>query len=230
MTTQQAIDFAKVQAFMGKVMGDNASAAVTVMASIGDRLGLFKALAKAPATSSELAERAHINERYAREWLSEMTSAGYLQHDPESRRFTLPPEHVPVLAQEGGPFFLGGAFQLLMGEIGAYNRLLSAFQQGGGVPMEAYDPATWDGMERFSAGMYEHLLVPMYLAAMPEVQAKIAGIISSFSERRRQEKEEQEAYDNTIDHCVFVQGRCRTNRQEKGADGLVRVRPQPYLL
>ena len=173
MTTQQAIDLAQVQAFMGKVMGDNASTAVTVMASIGDRLGLFKALASSPATSAELAERAHINERYAREWLSEMTSAGYLQHDAESRRFTLPPAHVPVLAQEGGPFFLGGALQLLLGEIGAYNQLLSAFQQGGGVPMEAYDPATWEGMERFSAGMYEHLLVPMYLAAMPEVQAKL---------------------------------------------------------
>ena len=173
MTTQQAIDIAKVQAFMGKVMGDNASAAATVMAGIGDRLGLFKALAQAPATSTELAERAHIHERYAREWLSEMTSVGYLEYDPTSQCFTLPPEHVPVLAQEGGPFFLGGGLQLLMGEIGAYNQLLEAFQHGGGVPMEAYDPSTWEGMERFTAGMYEHLLVPMYLPAMPEVQAKL---------------------------------------------------------
>ncbi len=173
MTTQQAIDIAKVQAFMGKVMGDNASAAATVMAGIGDRLGLFKALVQAPATSTELAERAHIHERYAREWLSEMTSVGYLEYDPTSQCFTLPPEHVPVLAQEGGPFFLGGGLQLLMGEIGAYNQLLEAFQHGGGVSMEAYDPSTWEGMERFTAGMYEHLLVPMYLPAMPEVQAKL---------------------------------------------------------
>jgi len=173
MTVQQAIDIAKVQAFLGKVMADNASTAATVMASIGDRLGLFKALAQGPATSTELAERAHINERYAREWLSEMTSSGYLVHDPASQRFTLPPEHVPVLAQEGGPFFLGGALQLLMGEIGPYNQLLQAFQQGGGVPMEAYDPSTWEGMERFSASTYEHLLVPMYLPSMPDVQAKL---------------------------------------------------------
>ena len=173
MTTQQAIDIAKVQAFMGKVMGDNASAAATVMAGIGDRLGLFKVLAQGPATSTELAERAHINERYAREWLNEMASTGYLEHDPASQRFTLPPEHIPVLAQEGGPFFLGGALELFMGEIGSYNQLLQAFRQGGGVPMEAYDPSTWEGMERFSAGMYEHLLVPMYLAGMPDVQAKL---------------------------------------------------------
>jgi 2-polyprenyl-3-methyl-5-hydroxy-6-metoxy-1,4-benzoquinol methylase len=173
MTTQQAIDIAKVQAFMGKVMGDNASAVVTVMAGIGDRLGLFKALVQGPATSSELSERAHIHERYAREWLKEMTCAGYLEHDPASQRFTLPPEHIPVLAQEGGPFFLGGGFQLMMGEIGAYNQLLQAFQHGGGVAMEAYDPSTWDGMERFSAGMYEHMLVSMYLPSMPDVKAKL---------------------------------------------------------
>ena len=103
MTTKQGIDPAKVEAFMGKAMTDVVSAVATVMASIGDRLGLFKELAEGPATSAELAERAHINERYAREWLSEMASAGYLVYDPTSQRFTLPPEHAPVLAQEGGP-------------------------------------------------------------------------------------------------------------------------------
>jgi winged helix-turn-helix protein len=115
MTTQQAIDIAKVQAFMGKVMADNASTVATVMAGIGDRLGLFKALAKAPATSTELAEHAHINERYAREWLNEMASADYLEYDPISERFTLPLEHVPVLAQEGGAFFLGWRVRIVDG-------------------------------------------------------------------------------------------------------------------
>ncbi len=173
MTTQQVIDHAKTEAFMGKAMTDAASTVATVMASIGDRLGLFKALVEAPATSAELAERAHINERYAREWLSEMASAGYLEYDPISHRFTLPPEHAPVLAQEGGPFFLGGAYQLLMAEIGPYKQLIQAFQQGGGVSMEAYSPDLWDGQERFSSGFYEHLLVPVWLSAMPDVQAEL---------------------------------------------------------
>ena len=109
MTTQQTIDQAKADAFVGKVLADTAGLAVTVMSSIGDRLGLFKNQAQqGPATSEELAKRAHVNERYAREWLSAMASAGYLEYDPASRRFTLPPDHVPVLAQEGGPVFLGG--------------------------------------------------------------------------------------------------------------------------
>jgi len=173
MATQQSIDPAMVEAFLSKAMVDTTSAVVMVMASIGDRLGLFKKLAEAPATSEELAERAHVNERYAREWLSEMACAGYLEYDPGSARFTLPPEHVPVLAQEGGPFFFGGAYQFLMAQLGSYNQLLQAFQQGGGIPMEAYDPSLWEGMARFSAGFFEHQLVPVCLAAMPEVQAKL---------------------------------------------------------
>jgi hypothetical protein len=173
MTTQQSIDQAKTEAFVGKVMGDVVSAVVTVMASLGDRLGLFKELAEAPATSAELAGRARINERYAREWLSEMASAGYLAYDPISQRFTLPPEHVPVLAQEGGPFFLGGAYQLFIAELGPFNLLVQAFRQGGGVPMEAYGPDLWEGQARFSGGFFEHLLVPVWLPAMPEVQAKL---------------------------------------------------------
>jgi SAM-dependent methyltransferase len=173
MTTQQGIDQAKVEAFMGKAMADVVSAVATVMASIGDRLGLFKELAQGSSTSAELAERAHIDERYAREWLSEMASAGYLEYDPVSQRFTLPPEHVPVLAQEGGPFFLGAAYQLLMAEVGPFNQLIQAFRQGGGVPMEAYGPDLWEGQARFSSGFFEHLLVPVWLPAMPDVQAKL---------------------------------------------------------
>ena len=173
MTVQQSIDQAKTEAFAGKVLTDVTSTVATVMASIGDRLGLFKNLASTPATSFELAKRAHIDEHYAREWLSEMASAGYLAYDPTSQRFTLPPEHVPVLAEEGGPFFLGGAHQMLMAEIGSFNQLIQAFRQGGGVPMEAYGPDLLEGQARFSGGFFEHLLVQVWLPAMPEVQAKL---------------------------------------------------------
>ncbi len=174
MSTQQTIDQAKADAFMGKVLGDTAALAVTVMSSIGDRLGLFKNLAQeGPATSGELAKRTHVNERYALEWLSAMASAGYLEYDPATRRFILPPEHIPVLAQEGGPVFFGGVQQEVVGLSGPINQLLQAFRNGGGVPMEAYDPSTWEGLTRFTNGWFENLLVPVWLPAMPEVQAKL---------------------------------------------------------
>ena len=174
MTTQQTIDQAKADAFVGKVLADTAALAVTTLSSIGDRLGLFKNLAEqGPATSQELAERTHINERYAREWLSAMACAGYLEYDPILHGFTLPIEHIPVLAQEGGPVFFGGVQEEMVGLVGPINQLMQAFRTGGGVPMEAYDPSTWEGITRFTSGWFENLLVPVWLPAMPEVQAKL---------------------------------------------------------
>src|SRR2546427_6300442 len=109
MTNHPAVDQAKMEAFVGKVLGDTSAALTTTLAVLGDRLGLFKDLAAhGPATSDELAARLGINERYAREWLGGMASAGYLEDEPATRRFTLPPEHAPALAQEGGPVFFRG--------------------------------------------------------------------------------------------------------------------------
>jgi len=173
MATQQTIDQAKTQAFVGKVLADTAGLAVTVMSSIGDRLGLFKELAQAPATSAELASRACVNERYAREWLGAMASAGYLEYDPPTGRFSLPPEHAPVLAQEGGPVFLGGVQQEMVGLVGPVKQLMHAVRFGGGVPYSAYDYSTWEGIERFTTGWFENLLVPVWLPAMPEVRTKL---------------------------------------------------------
>jgi SAM-dependent methyltransferase len=173
MTTQPAIDQAKTEAFLGKVLGDTSGMTTTIMASIGDRLGLFKQLAQGPATSVQLAARAEINERYAREWLGAMASASYLEYDPASELFTLPAEHLPVLAQEHGPIFFGGIHQVLIGMVEPLNLLIQAFQRGGGVPQSAYENNMWDGMERFTAGWFENLLLPVWLPAMPDVQAKL---------------------------------------------------------
>lgn len=168
-----AVDQAKTEAFLGKVLADNTGLLVTVMASIGDRLGLFTALGQAPATSAELATRTTVNERYTREWLSAMTCAEYLEYDPATRRFSLSPEHALVLAQESGPFFLGGLPQHLVGLVGPIKQVMHSFRFGGGVPYSAYDYSTWEGLERLSNGGFENELVPVWLPAMPAVQEKL---------------------------------------------------------
>jgi SAM-dependent methyltransferase len=146
----------------------------TVMAGIGDRLGLFAALAQeGPASSTELALRANTNERYTREWLGAMGSAGYLDYDPTTACFSLPPEHVPVLAQEAGPMFFGGVHQMLLGMVTPINLLIQAFRDGGGVPQSAYGDNMWDGLERFTAGWFENLLVQQWIPAMPDLDAKL---------------------------------------------------------
>ncbi|HZU01889.1 MAG TPA: methyltransferase domain-containing protein [Ktedonobacteraceae bacterium] len=173
MTTQQSIDQAKIEAFLGKVLTDTSGLAVTVMASIGDRLGLFKELARGSASSVELASRTGLNERYVREWLGAMASAGYVEYDPARGRFTLPPEHIPILAQENGPFFFGGAHQMLIGMVGPLKQLEQAFREGGGVPQSAYDDNVWDGMERFTKSWFENLLTQQWIPAMPDVEAML---------------------------------------------------------
>src|SRR5207245_5409785 len=132
MTTQQSVDQAKTEAFLGKVLTDTSGMTTTIMASIGDRLGLFQQLAHGQATSAQLATRADINERYAREWLGAMASAGYGEYDPASERFTLPAEHMPVLGQEHGRMFFGGLYPMLAAMIGTLNQLIQACPHGGG--------------------------------------------------------------------------------------------------
>ena len=174
MATTGTIDEAKVEAFAGKAIGDLAGAMTTLFCAIGDRLELMKTLAEhGPATSDELAQTADVQERYAREWLRGMAAAGYLEHDPATGRFTLPAEHAPVLAQELGPTFFGGAYQELLGCLTAVDDVVRAFRAGGGVAQDAYSPDMWEGMERFTAGWFENLLLAEWLPALPAVRAKL---------------------------------------------------------
>jgi 2-polyprenyl-3-methyl-5-hydroxy-6-metoxy-1,4-benzoquinol methylase len=169
-----AINPARQEAFIQKVLGDNSATMTTILASLGDRLGLFKDLAtNGPATSAELAQRTGANERYVREWLGGMATAGYIHYDPSTHRFTLPLEHVAALASEGGPFFFGGIYEMLPAFMSVFNKVAEAFRSGGGVRQADYPPAMWDGLERFTAGWFNNLLLQQWIPAMPKVEAKL---------------------------------------------------------
>ena len=174
MANQSDIDQTKMEEFVNKVLENTTGAFVMLMANLGDRLGLFKTLADSkPVNSEELAVGAGINERYAREWLSAMACAGYLEYDAASARFTLPPEHVPALAQENGPMFFGGVFEQFPELVGVINQVDQAFRKGGGVPQSAYSDHCWCGLERFTGGWFENLLLQEWIPAVPEVEAKL---------------------------------------------------------
>src|SRR5512137_2203294 len=107
-----AVDQLEREAFAKKAFADVMGAMNVFMCVFGDRLGLFKDLAAhGPASSAGLAARTGLVERMLREWLSQMACAGYLKYDPGDGHFSLPPEHIPTLAEEGGPDFLGGMYQ-----------------------------------------------------------------------------------------------------------------------
>lgn len=169
-----AFDQTKADAFVGKVFGDTVSVAAVAMARIGDQLGLFKDLAvHGPSTSAELANRTGTQERYVREWLGGMASAGYLDYEPGPAQFTLPAEHAPVLAQEGGPAFFGGVQQELFGCLAVIDRVTDAFASGGGVAWADYPEGMFFGIERFTHGWFDNLLLQQWLPALPDVQASL---------------------------------------------------------
>ena len=101
MANTGMIDAARQEEFVGKVVEQISGTMTTLLGAVGDRLGLFKNLAEqGPATSAELASRTNLNERYLREWLGGMATAGYLNYDGTTKRFTLPAEHA-VSARAG---------------------------------------------------------------------------------------------------------------------------------
>lgn len=173
MTHSPAFDKAKAKAFTQKVLADTSGMAATLMAFIGDQLGLFKSLAEqGPATSAELAARAHTHERYVREWLHGMTSASYLTYDATTDKFALPPEHRAPLAQPHAPVFFGGIHEMLMGLVGPLDQVVQAFRDGGGVPQSAYNHHMWDGLERDSTAVIENYLL-QWVSLIPDLHDKL---------------------------------------------------------
>ncbi len=167
-------DQARADAFVGKVVGDTVGLATTAMSSVGDRLGLFKDLARSgPSTSAELATRTGTHERYVREWLGAMANAGYLEYEPGTRRYALPPEHAPVLAQETGPVFFGGVHEEFVGLLGSFEKLLGHIRSGGGLGLEDYPDSMYEGIDRFTAGWFENLLIPVWLPLVPHVLTRL---------------------------------------------------------
>jgi len=171
---EAAIDSARQEAFVGLIVGHLSGTLTTLLGVVGDRLGLFKNLAEAgPATPAELAARTQLQERYVREWLGGMATAGYLDYDAGSGRFTLPAEHIAALAQEGGPFFVGGMYQMLPALAGVLEGVVSAFRKGGGVPQSQYSELMWDGLERFTTTWFENLLIQQWIPAMPDLKSHL---------------------------------------------------------
>ena len=165
------VDEAIIETFMDRVMGDYAGANAFFMGAIGDRLGLFVDLTtNGEASSTELAQRTGLDERYLREWLGGMAAAGYLSYDPDDGRYAMPRGHVPVLSEEAGPWFLGAAFYDFSTNFGdSFRLLLEAFRSGEGVPQEVHGAEVAHSIDRFTAPWYENMLVPVWLPAMPDV-------------------------------------------------------------
>jgi 2-polyprenyl-3-methyl-5-hydroxy-6-metoxy-1,4-benzoquinol methylase len=173
-----AADPGEIEAFAGRVVGDLAGTMATIFCALGDKLGLFEALASGgPAAPAELAERTGAQERYVREWLHGLAAAGYLEYDRTGGRYALPAAHAAVLADEGGLWFLGGGYQEVAGMLPALSRIEAAFRDGGGVPQAAYPDDAYDGMSRFTRAWFDHRMLGDWLPLVPHLGERLtAGI------------------------------------------------------
>jgi SAM-dependent methyltransferase len=169
-----AIDETKLNAFLGKIVSDAGAAMSGALVVMGDRLGLYRALAEAgSAAAPELARRSGTAERYVQEWLDANAAGGYVTYDPSTRRYTLPAEQAAVLADETSPAFAPGLFQVIQACWSAIPRMESRFRSGDGLPWGEQDACLFEGTERFFRSGYVGNLVSSWIPALDGVTAKL---------------------------------------------------------
>jgi SAM-dependent methyltransferase len=168
-----AVDTDKLMGFVFRAVEEVGATLNSALVVMGDRLGLYRALAEGPLTSAGLAKRTGTAERYVREWLNAQAAGGYVSYDPDSGRYTLPLEHAIALTDESSPAYLPGLFQTAFGSVLDSPRITEAARTGEGFGWHAHGNDVFEGCERFFRPGYNANLVSAWLPAMDGVVAKL---------------------------------------------------------
>lgn len=163
-----------MHAFLGKVVGDFGAALSSSLAYIGQKLGLYQAIAAAGSvTPAELATTTSTNERYVREWLINQAASSYVDYDATSGRYSLAPEQAMALTDQSSPFYVGGGFYVVKAMTNATNRIEDYFKNGGGMLWGDHDPDLFVGTERFFRPGYAAHLIASWIPALSGVEEKL---------------------------------------------------------
>jgi 2-polyprenyl-3-methyl-5-hydroxy-6-metoxy-1,4-benzoquinol methylase len=174
VTSSLPFDESKLHAFMSKAVADMGAAMHAVLILMGDRLGLYKAMANSqPVTSQQLAERTNLHERYVREWLNANAASGYISYDSSTKSYLLPPEQALALAVENSPVFLPGAFQILSACYHDAPKIEAAFRTGEGVGWHEHHHDLFHGTERFFRPNYNANLISSWIPSLDGVAEKL---------------------------------------------------------
>ena len=170
----QPLNEAKLHDFVMKAVGEMGAAINAALIIVGDKLGLYKAMAGAgPVTPAELAAKTQTTERYVREWLSAQAAGGFVTYDSASGKFTLPPEQAMALADEMSPVFLPGFFQAVSACMKDEPKISEAFRSGKGVGWHEHDHMLFVGTERFFRPNYRAHLITEWIPALGDTEAKL---------------------------------------------------------
>jgi SAM-dependent methyltransferase len=168
------VNEARRQAFLARALHDLAGAQGAILVALGDRLGLYRAMAGGePLGAAEIARRTGTSETYVRAWLVHQACAGYVEHDEAAGRFRLPEEHAAVLADERARGFVAGAFETAAGLAGIADHLASAFGEGSGLAPGVWPESIARGMARTAAARYDARTLGGWLDALPPVADRL---------------------------------------------------------
>jgi len=174
VATTTTIDQAKLEAFMARFVQELGAAASAPLVLIGDKLGLYRAMADGePVSPAELAERSGTRERYVREWLCQQAASGYVEYEPATGTFRLPPEQAMALADESSPAFIPGAFQVVAAMVKDEPHVRERFRSGAGFGWHEHHHDLFEGTERFFRPGYLANLVSAWIPSLDGVQAKL---------------------------------------------------------
>jgi 2-polyprenyl-3-methyl-5-hydroxy-6-metoxy-1,4-benzoquinol methylase len=149
------------------------------MAAVGDKLGLYKAVARfGPLDSKRLASLTGTHERYVRDWLVNQAAGGYITYDAQANRYSMTPEQTALMADENNPFYVAGGFQLFTALVKSEQRALHNIGSGEGMFWTEHDPGLFEGTERFFKPGYEQNLVKSWIPALNGVEARLKEGVS----------------------------------------------------
>ncbi|MGB8542599.1 MAG: class I SAM-dependent methyltransferase [Candidatus Acidiferrales bacterium] len=173
-TSAQPINEAKLHEFMMKAVGEMGAAMNAALILVGDKLGIYKAMAgSGPMTSEEIAAKTKTHERYVREWLAAQSAGGFISYDSSTKRYTLPPEQALALADENSPAFLPGFFEIVSACIKDEPKVTEAFRTGKGLGWHEHDHCLFAGTERFFRPNYRAHLIAGWIPALGDVESKL---------------------------------------------------------
>ncbi|MBS0386554.1 MAG: methyltransferase domain-containing protein, partial [Proteobacteria bacterium] len=164
----------KLNALIGRLVGDLGAITTGALVLLGDRLGIYKAMGDGKAvTPDELAAKTGLDERYLREWLSAQAAAGYIDYNSKSKKFKLTPEQACAFADEGGPAFFAGAFEIGQCMWLDEPKIAAAFKSGDGVGWHEHSQCLFRGTERFFRPGYNNHLVSEWIPALKGAKQKL---------------------------------------------------------